>query len=57
MINSMMGDTLKWKLKAEEYIRQSSLPSYTIIRPGRLPKDGKVIKDGNFTPANESYRL
>ena len=50
----MTGDSLAWKLKTEEYIKESNLPSYTIIRPGRL-KGKKIISKGNFTPSKEEY--
>ncbi len=34
-LNRMFGDVLRWKLKGEDYLRQSGL-AYTVIRPGGL---------------------
>lgn len=34
-LNRMFGDVLKWKLKGEDYLRQSGL-AYTVVRPGGL---------------------
>jgi len=45
-LNKMMHNVLQWKLKGEDYLRQSSIP-YTIIRPGALsnePGGKKPIK-------------
>ena len=41
MLNSMLGDTLGWKLKAENLLRKSGL-DYVIVRPGGL-KGGKDV--------------
>lgn len=45
-LNKMMHNVLQWKLKGENYLRDSGLP-YTIIRPGALsnePGGKKPIK-------------
>lgn len=34
-LNRMFGDVLRWKLKGEDYLRQSGL-AYTVVRPGGL---------------------
>jgi uncharacterized protein YbjT (DUF2867 family) len=34
-LNLLSGDALKWKLKGEDYLKQSGVP-YTIVRPGGL---------------------
>jgi uncharacterized protein YbjT (DUF2867 family) len=35
MLNRIFGNVLIWKLKGEDYLRDSGIP-YTIVRPGGL---------------------
>ncbi len=51
-LNKVFGDVLKWKLKGEDYLRQSGL-RYTIVRPAGLQNMPGGVMDIVFRQGDE----